>query len=197
VGLKMRRIIFASAIFVAQLAFSPASAVVVDVNLNTFGPSGAAYCPGYCAVSSGPIYAYSGHPGDQINFGTVSIVWDQIYYHGLPENYSIGWPWPGYDAYLLSSVGVSYDPTVQAWSGWSLTLCPTGTNCNLQPQSFDLTFTLQPSGFVSFGWFADYTYTPPEPLASAVPEPSTWAMLLIGFAGIGFVALRRCATLVH
>ena len=26
---------------------------------------------------------------------------------------------------------------------------------------------------------------------SAVPEPSTWAMLLLGFAGIGFMAYRR------
>jgi hypothetical protein len=26
---------------------------------------------------------------------------------------------------------------------------------------------------------------------SAVPEPSTWAMMLLGFAGIGFVAYRR------
>lgn len=25
----------------------------------------------------------------------------------------------------------------------------------------------------------------------AVPEPSTWAMMLIGFAGVGFVAYRR------
>jgi hypothetical protein len=28
-------------------------------------------------------------------------------------------------------------------------------------------------------------------VTSAVPEPSTWAMLLIGFAGIGFMAYRR------
>jgi hypothetical protein len=26
---------------------------------------------------------------------------------------------------------------------------------------------------------------------ATVPEPSTWAMLLIGFAGIGFMAYRR------
>jgi hypothetical protein len=26
---------------------------------------------------------------------------------------------------------------------------------------------------------------------SAVPEPSTWAMLLLGFAGLGFMAYRR------
>ena len=31
---------------------------------------------------------------------------------------------------------------------------------------------------------------------SGVPEPSTWAMMLIGFAGIGFVAYRRQRTVV-
>jgi hypothetical protein len=28
-------------------------------------------------------------------------------------------------------------------------------------------------------------------LASPVPEPSTWAMLLLGFTGVGFIAYRR------
>lgn len=32
------------------------------------------------------------------------------------------------------------------------------------------------------------------PLASAVPEASTWAMLIIGFAGIGFMRMRRRKT---
>jgi PEP-CTERM motif len=26
---------------------------------------------------------------------------------------------------------------------------------------------------------------------TAVPEPSTWAMMILGFAGIGFMAYRR------
>jgi hypothetical protein len=26
---------------------------------------------------------------------------------------------------------------------------------------------------------------------SAVPEPSTWAMMILGFAGVGFIAYRR------
>ena len=30
-----------------------------------------------------------------------------------------------------------------------------------------------------------------EPVASAVPEPSTWAMMILGFAGVGFMAYRR------
>jgi hypothetical protein len=28
-------------------------------------------------------------------------------------------------------------------------------------------------------------------IAAPVPEPSTWAMLLLGFAGIGFAAYRK------
>jgi hypothetical protein len=28
---------------------------------------------------------------------------------------------------------------------------------------------------------------------SAVPEPSTWAMMILGFIGVGFVAYRRKA----
>jgi hypothetical protein len=29
------------------------------------------------------------------------------------------------------------------------------------------------------------------PITSAVPEPSTWAMMILGFAGVGFMAYRR------
>jgi PEP-CTERM motif len=29
---------------------------------------------------------------------------------------------------------------------------------------------------------------------SAVPEPSTWAMMILGFAGVGFMAYRRKTT---
>jgi hypothetical protein len=28
-------------------------------------------------------------------------------------------------------------------------------------------------------------------ISSAVPEPSTWAMMILGFAGVGFMAYRR------
>jgi hypothetical protein len=46
------------------------------------------------------------------------------------------------------------------------------------------------------GFGATFTLTLPDglsfsPVAAAVPEPSTWAMLLIGFAGIGLLAYRR------
>ena len=37
---------------------------------------------------------------------------------------------------------------------------------------------------------SDFT-TNAQALASAVPEPSTWAMMILGFAGVGFMAYRR------
>jgi hypothetical protein len=30
-------------------------------------------------------------------------------------------------------------------------------------------------------------------MAGAVPEPSTWAMLMLGFTGLGYAAFRRSA----
>lgn len=30
-----------------------------------------------------------------------------------------------------------------------------------------------------------------NPVVAVVPEPSTWAMMILGFAGIGFMAYRR------
>ncbi len=51
---------------------------------------------------------------------------------------------------------------------------------------------------------ADILYSPPDgsaidpavgatlaPVVAAVPEPSTWAMMVLGFAGVGFMAYRR------
>jgi hypothetical protein len=32
---------------------------------------------------------------------------------------------------------------------------------------------------------------------AAVPEPSTWAMMILGFAGVGFMAYRRRNSALH
>jgi PEP-CTERM motif-containing protein len=34
---------------------------------------------------------------------------------------------------------------------------------------------------------------PPDPPATAVPEPSTWAMLLLGFLGLGYAGYRKAS----
>ena len=37
----------------------------------------------------------------------------------------------------------------------------------------------------------DVSCGPPTPQGDGVPEPATWAMMLIGFAGLGYAAFRR------
>ena len=41
------------------------------------------------------------------------------------------------------------------------------------------------------GFYVDAASNTHGLLASAVPEPSTWSMLLLGFTGIGFMAYHR------
>jgi hypothetical protein len=62
------------------------------------------------------------------------------------------------------------------------------------PYFFDLNNPNAPFPFADTGSVAvdleienaGFTFSPP-----AVPEPSTWAMLLIGFAAIGFAGYRK------
>jgi PEP-CTERM motif len=68
----------------------------------------------------------------------------------------------------------------------------TGTNYSVTPSD-----TLIAGGYTqgSANFSVVYTYTPTAP----VPEPSTWAMMLVGFAGLGFAGYRtsRSAVAAH
>jgi hypothetical protein len=59
--------------------------------------------------------------------------------------------------------------------------------------SFDSTASWSGSTFTfhSNGTSEPATYTAVFNIAAAVPEPSTWAMMILGFAGLGFMAHRR------
>jgi hypothetical protein len=94
-------------------------------------------------------------------------------------------------------------------SGWALSSDLTG-NFGLAPTvtaAYDLTLfftTTNPSSLVGFTGgtitgagvngtglslsnYSSLTGT----ITAAVPEPSTWAMMILGFAGVGFMAYRR------
>jgi hypothetical protein len=43
-------------------------------------------------------------------------------------------------------------------------------------------------------FFDDFSVTP---AVSAVPEPSTWAMMIVGFVGLGSLAYRRKSKSAH
>ena len=56
---------------------------------------------------------------------------------------------------------------------------------NISITIFDTSWTN--AGLINGGQCVDCTPTP----TAAVPEPSTWAMMILGFAGVGFMAYRR------
>jgi hypothetical protein len=49
----------------------------------------------------------------------------------------------------------------------------------------------QASGHAGFQGLGDEGWGVQNVNVSAVPEPSTWAMMILGFAGVGFMAYRR------
>jgi hypothetical protein len=53
---------------------------------------------------------------------------------------------------------------------------------------YDVLFTIYNQYGVPMGGLADYFGSN---LIAPVPEPSTWAMLILGFADVGFMAYRR------
>jgi hypothetical protein len=69
-------------------------------------------------------------------------------------------------------------------------LCYNGAagNCSGQPSA--LSVAANPSGF-SATVFRGNQEIASAVIAGAVPEPATWAMMLLGFCGLGFLAYRR------
>jgi hypothetical protein len=88
----------------------------------------------------------------------------------------------------------SYDPP-------DPTIFPRGPNIQTHLRFFSENFVVNFGGPLSFfaptGPSGDFVFggilaeSQTVDLAAPVPEPSTWAMLLIGFAGIGFASYRK------
>jgi hypothetical protein len=159
-----------------------------------------------CAGGFNTALSFQVQPGDTINFGTLSLG-SFIFGDGrqlqptqyIDQNGQLQSAGGVLTAAYLGSLGVAFFYTGFIQLNYNfVSLCNTGNPACLgtlqnvlatyPPQQRDLNFTL-PDGFIELGWTRPYVYTPPDFVGIAsVPESSTWAMLLIGFAGIGFVA---------
>jgi hypothetical protein len=70
---------------------------------------------------------------------------------------------------------------------------PTGSFCNWTPIGVNFAgtaFSINFGGTANQTGYDNITFGSATPGGGAVPEPGTWAMMLLGFAGVG-VALRR------
>ena len=121
---------------------------------------------------TGPFYAWSynapanvdGFPGN-FTYGNALVSNDPTKNDFLFTNAANGSPVPGNYFYII-----------QPWN-------------NPGPGSTTIAAQLSNSGTVIDTYNGQYVTGNWN--VSAVPEPSTWAMLLMGFAGLGFVAHRR------
>jgi hypothetical protein len=172
-------------------------------------------CSGGGTICGGTNTAYSffAQPGDVIDFGSVALGTfffgggnlQSVQYvgdDGLVHT-GIGTPTALYRSlygFTDNYVSTLFLPTIFLPNNAPLTplvACNTGDPSCLTriinataatpPVEVDLTFTIGSTGFIELGWTSG-VYTAP---VAAVPETSTWAMMLLGFAGVSFMAYRR------
>jgi hypothetical protein len=182
--------ILALVLSLISLVLTPADATTYNIDLTAPGGvsgsvGGSIFPPPcYCAgLGEFVSPAYLGNPGDIFNFGSVVIETFLIGSTPDPSSYNT-------IRYGLSLVGVSFTypaPLVpNLWGSYSTT----------ESLTYNLSFEIPADGTsIQLAWYGPYQYTPPDALvALSVPEPSTWAMLLIGFAGIGFASYKTQTT---
>ncbi len=91
----------------------------------------------------------------------------------------------------LLGTGMSFNSTVTGTDfAWPLTLPPTGFSYNPADSDQTQTFISDSAGDILEADISNVTITVAVTPPPAVPEPSTWAMMLIGFAGMGFFSYR-------
>jgi len=130
-----------------------------------------------------PIFHFA--PGDEVNFGTLTV------HPGFHPNGHVGIQ---SIEETIPDLYVSFDPLITPQANpFDLVGCSFEENhppCFpplLPSRTFSLDFTIpDDASTIQFAWNGPADY-----LAPNVPEPSTWAMLLIGFAAIGFASRFR------
>jgi PEP-CTERM motif len=152
---------------------------LTDTSLGVPGTSSSgSFQPGcYCSPTSfyiSPVYLFSA--GDTIDFGSATLG----YYQSGPT--PDGGP-NQLPLYIEGTILLSFNPTTPPSGSinYSLGSVP-------HPETVDLVYTI-PTGAdgIQIELLGPYDYS----AIDAVPEPSTWAMMILGFAGLGFMAYRR------
>jgi hypothetical protein len=120
--------------------------------------------------------------------------------------FSIGDSGPNFATVKLPDLGLSHPYGLYVWNGSGFVFAadllantlfdfgPGGVS-KFEVLGIDPSLGLDPNNSTAFvtqvTFTGDGTFTGTMTAISAVPEPSTWAMMILGFAGVGFMAYRR------
>jgi hypothetical protein len=148
----------------------------------------------------------------QVTYGFNVPVVPGVTYHIDPNIatgyiYQIGLGDPNFASVSLPNIGNSGPYSLFLWNGTSWVFDATlaantlfnfgGTGVSqFEVLGIDPSLGLDPNNPVAFVTALTFegtgTFTGTmTPVVAAVPEPSTWAMMILGFAGVGFMAYRR------
>jgi hypothetical protein len=179
--MKMRNLLFAVFVFFS-LADHSAQCETISVDISDLAGFQFYNVSNYLTEAISPVYSFAA--GDVVDFGAATV---QSLQTPAPRDFN-----------CVMGNGCFYiAPTIQIFLGGTLATfnsLPISTyvcaiNCT-ETASEPLVVSFgDGGGEVQFGFVGSLQIS--SPFASAVPEPSTWAMLLIGFAGIGFASSHR------
>jgi PEP-CTERM motif len=122
-------------------------------------------------------------PGDTVNFGSIVLTAAALgpFFPSTAADYHL--------PFLEVTFNAPLTPT-PVFGNTTEDPCFNEAFCDISVMK-DLQFTLPADATnIQLLFSVPYTYSAPAVLG-AVPEPSTWAMLLVGFAGIGFAKYRH------
>ena len=170
----MRRWIICAVMALATMAPANSSTYLIDASIGgTTSPAGQSI-PGIYQTPQ-----YSVNPGDIVDLGSVTLL-SYVFNCCASQPVAIK---------VSGQLAVSYNFSTPLTGG---EYCDSG-NCPDTAETRRLLFTVpEDVSLLWVTWTLPYEYV--SPFAASAPEPSTWAMLLIGFAGIGFMSLRSYRT---
>lgn len=136
--------------------------------------------PCYCADEAYATGFFAVTPGGTVDFGVLTV--------GPTEAFSHYGDPPSQLNFSLLANTDRMDPIYYATP---FEFDFSGSN-SLTSHTYDLRNYLIPvdASYIQFSWLGPYSYTAPDSVA-AVPEVSTWVMMIIGALGIGSLARRR------
>jgi len=139
-----------------------------------------------CLFGSLPAKALILHSGESVTVGgLLPNFFDNRMYASINDSYTMQWitPYQVYSPYVY----VSFDPSKIPY-GYGIghdyydpRFSPIPV---LKSYTVDLEFLVPENAYsIQIGWDGPGIYTAPQ--VAAVPEPSTWLMMLLGFAALG------------